>query len=309
MINTISDISIVIPSYRSEAFIDKAIISCLQQGVKPENIIVVEDGIYDKTGDIVNSFSNVKLFSLQENKGAPHARNIGASLIKTKYVIFLDADDYFEGEFITSIVTAINSSLDVDIVLAPWAIKSSKNIGGEVMTPSVLPPISWALNWLTHEIVPCCSVVWNIDFFDSIGGWDEELKKNQDGEIANRAFVNQPRIEYSKLGNSVYWQHDSIHRVSQSNFEERNKTAELIFSRMIDINLTYEERVQLGRFCCKMAWFACNEDELVFREWRLKSIQLGYSHVGYNNSTRLIGIFGMKFGVLLKNVLRKFKNS
>lgn len=89
--------SVIIPAYNAEKYIKKCINSVLCQEYNDIEIIVINDGSSDNTGEICKEFekknANVLYFS-QENMGQSVARNIGIKHATGDYIIFLDADDY-----------------------------------------------------------------------------------------------------------------------------------------------------------------------------------------------------------------------
>ncbi len=92
------DISVVVPVYNCEEFIEKCVESLMSQTM-PHNrfqIVFVNDGSPDNSGEICRSFvekyDNIVYFE-QENSGVSAARNKGMELSDGKYIIFLDADD------------------------------------------------------------------------------------------------------------------------------------------------------------------------------------------------------------------------
>jgi glycosyltransferase involved in cell wall biosynthesis len=305
-------VSVVIPCYRAERFIARAVKSCLDQGVKKENIIVVEDGVFDDTKSVVERYEGVKLISLYENTGAPNARNIGARYVQTDYVLFLDADDYIEDDYIEAIFNGVSEShiSKIDLIFCPYALMSEGSKKIKVNYPANLTPVEWIFRWLNTEIVPPCSVIWRKEFYEMIGGWDIGLKKNQDGEIINRGLLNDPVIHYPKGGYGVYWQHDGEYRVSKASFEHRHKTSELIYKRILDSNVLAENSSYshgLGRFCIKMAWFAGSGHPKEYSSWLKRSRKLGYYLPGYNLPTTLLSAAGIKNGIRLKGLLKKIK--
>lgn len=89
-------ISIVIPLYNKEKSIAKTINSILEQTYTNWELIVVDDGSSDGSADVVNSFSDNRIFYFKkENGGVSSARNYGVNMAKGEWIIFIDADDYF----------------------------------------------------------------------------------------------------------------------------------------------------------------------------------------------------------------------
>ena len=86
-------ISVVIPVYNGELFIARAITSVLNQSAKPYELIVVNDGSKDRTGEILATYGDtIKVVSIA-NGGVANARNVGIKDCTGDYIAFLDADD------------------------------------------------------------------------------------------------------------------------------------------------------------------------------------------------------------------------
>lgn len=87
-------ISIIIPCYNVETYIEKTISSVLNQTYENFEAIIVDDGSSDNTVKIIESFSDkrIKLFC-QSNRGSAAARNRGLEVASGDYISFLDADD------------------------------------------------------------------------------------------------------------------------------------------------------------------------------------------------------------------------
>ena len=88
-------ISIIIPAYNSENYIERCLDSVLSQEGAELDVIVINDGSADSTGEILEKYKDrVNVVSMEKNSGVSAARNKGLSLIKGDFVMFLDADDY-----------------------------------------------------------------------------------------------------------------------------------------------------------------------------------------------------------------------
>lgn len=90
--------SIIIPAYNAEKYIEQCIRSVLAQTCTDYEIFVIDDGSEDRTGDIIKEMAEVYpavSFLRIPHSGAGASRNRGLRETKGKYVIFLDADDYW----------------------------------------------------------------------------------------------------------------------------------------------------------------------------------------------------------------------
>ncbi|MEQ9231113.1 MAG: glycosyltransferase family 2 protein, partial [Cyclobacteriaceae bacterium] len=87
-------VSIIIPVYNAELFLAETINSVLNQNFKDFELLLVNDGSTDGSGQICQSFEDDRITYLEiENGGVSNARNIGFKKSKGDYLAFLDADD------------------------------------------------------------------------------------------------------------------------------------------------------------------------------------------------------------------------
>ena len=109
-------ISVVIPAYNSEINIKRCVDSLLCQSVLADEIIIVNDGSSDHTGEICNIIAsksiNVKVVHT-ENYGPVAARQKGVSEAKYDYIAFADADDWVEEDYIEILKSTAG---DVDLL-------------------------------------------------------------------------------------------------------------------------------------------------------------------------------------------------
>ena len=93
-------VSIIIPAYNCERYIEKCLDSVLSQKNIEPDIIVVNDGSTDSTGEILKKYQDEIRIVTTVNRGISAARNEAMGLIRGEYTMFIDADDYLqEGAF------------------------------------------------------------------------------------------------------------------------------------------------------------------------------------------------------------------
>ena len=108
-------VSVILPCYNCEKYIAEALGSLLRQDCTDFEILCIDDGSTDDTwsqllrfaerADTLRPEISLRLFR-EENRGVSGARNLGLSLARGKYILFLDADDLFEDTMISSLVNA-----------------------------------------------------------------------------------------------------------------------------------------------------------------------------------------------------------
>jgi len=104
-------ISIVIPFYNAEKFIKETINSVLNQTYNNIEILLINDGSTDNSLNIVNSLKDDRIKIINKNNsGVSSARNLGLSLAKGDYILFLDADDVLENDFLEKMVEKLENN-------------------------------------------------------------------------------------------------------------------------------------------------------------------------------------------------------
>lgn len=96
-------ISVIVPVYKVEKYLNKCIESIVNQTYKNLEIILVDDGSPDECGKICDNYAQkdmrIKVIH-KENGGLSDARNAGINISNGKYISFIDSDDYIDLEYI-----------------------------------------------------------------------------------------------------------------------------------------------------------------------------------------------------------------
>lgn len=99
-------VSVIVPVYKVEKYIAKAIESILQQTLREFELLLVDDGSPDHSGLICDEYAkkDARITVIhKENGGAPSARNVAIEQAKGKYLFFMDADDWAEDDMLMSL--------------------------------------------------------------------------------------------------------------------------------------------------------------------------------------------------------------
>lgn len=108
-------VSVVIGVYNAERYLGEAIDSVLAQDYRPLELIVVDDGSTDGSGEVAQRYPEVR-YIRQENGGNGAARNTGVGASSGDFLAFLDADDRFTSGKLTLQLRALETSPDLDLV-------------------------------------------------------------------------------------------------------------------------------------------------------------------------------------------------
>jgi len=117
-------VSVVIPAYNAVNSIERTLNSLFSQSFRDFEIIVVNDGSSDGTLDICKKMQKCSPVVMevyhQLNKGGSSARNKGVALARGEYIIFLDADDLAEKDYVLKLMQAIESKPSIDIACCSY---------------------------------------------------------------------------------------------------------------------------------------------------------------------------------------------
>jgi len=201
--NSIPVVSVVIPMYNVEKYIEQSINSVLKQTYHHFEIILVDDGCTDNTLNIVNSFTDTRIRLVsQKNRGLSGARNTGIDAARGIYIALLDADDYWAPNKLTRHVRHLSRNPKVGISYCPSLFISEE---GDLLGVGQFPK----LKNITTQHVFCRNPVGNgsaavirrsvlteISFFgvkrDKYRNmyFNESLRQSEDIELWTRIALN-----------------------------------------------------------------------------------------------------------------------
>ena len=108
-------ISIVIPTYNQAFLLERAIKSVLSQSFNQWEIIIINNFSQDNTISIINSFKDkrIKIFNLSNNGIIAKSRNFGILKSRSKYIAFLDSDDYWYPEKLSKVYAELKNGYEM----------------------------------------------------------------------------------------------------------------------------------------------------------------------------------------------------
>ncbi len=186
--NMSADVSVIIPAYRASASIGRALASVAGQTCKPREVIVVDDGSDDGTGEaaevMADQMNGIALIVLkQASRGAGAARNRALAKATSTYVAFLDADDEWLAEKIARSMAILESSGHVLVAHDFIRVEAS---GAEQMIACARlfhqadDPLAGLFR---RGFIATSSVVVRRDAVAVAGGFDESLATAQDFDL------------------------------------------------------------------------------------------------------------------------------
>jgi len=198
-------VSVIIPSFQCAGLIGRALESLNAQTRPVDEIIVVDDGSSDNTGEMVPA--SVRYLRHEVNRGVSAARNTGAREATGDYVMFLDADDTLVPDAIAKLLAATEAAGAV------WCYSDVCRVepDGEIIPvpcgshgPDPLADI------LEDDFIMSGAFFRRAEFLE-VGMYDENLKAREDWDIDIRmieagkrfAYVSEPIYRYHRRMDSI----------------------------------------------------------------------------------------------------------
>jgi glycosyltransferase involved in cell wall biosynthesis len=306
-------VSIIIPCYNTERWIAQAIDSALSQTYSWIEVIVVDNGSTDRSLEIIASYGNKIKWETCLEQGGGAARNRGFQLCQGQYVQWLDADDYLQATKVESQMNVVLKHQDA-VIYGPWInrIETAKTMrfGPCNLTKEVSDPLAAQLEGL---LAPTIAFLTPRAVLESVGGWDETLSADQDGDLFMRFMLRGIPFVHAPGGAAVWRHHPSPHRVSGSRSLAAFRSRYNVCCRVID-ELRYHHRLE--QYARLLAWRLDGLAQLAVLDYpdfaeecliKASEIYPNYQPRGSITYKLLRRIFGLKGSEQIRLMQRKFK--
>lgn len=172
-------VSVILPVFNGEAFLLETLQSVFRQDYSPLEVIVVDDGSADGSGEICEAFSGLRYIH-QQNQGVAMARNRAIEDSTGEFLAFLDQDDRFTPDKISKQVSYLVDHPEIDFVLA----NEHLFLEGEIERPSWLKS---ALLENDHAGYHLGTALIRRTAFDAVGLFDPQYRIGSDSDWFFRA--------------------------------------------------------------------------------------------------------------------------
>ena len=210
-------VTVIITSYNSSKFIDKTIMSIVDQSLKPNKIIIIDDNSNDikilekVVNDIKrDNFKNIELIICSKNNGPGHNRNLAWSKCNTDYIAFCDDDDYWYIDKLKKQIQIFEFNKNVKLVASKKKIinKSSINKFRKELKFSKL----YFYLLIFKNTIPTSSVIIRSELSDRFLNeyyaedyylWLSLLKKKYDCYIINEYLCEKIHLNKTNLSDKI----------------------------------------------------------------------------------------------------------
>jgi glycosyltransferase involved in cell wall biosynthesis len=182
-------VSVIIPCFNVESYIEGCLFSVYSQSYKQFEVICIDNNSKDNTLSKIIALKTElypDLIVLQEFKsGACAARNKGLSIAKGEWVQFLDADDILKPLKLEHQIELLKSKKAISFVAGAAEYVSIK----EEVKVIIPQNIDSFVAVFSCELGNTCSNLWNRDVLNSVKGWNEDLSSSQETDLMFRILV------------------------------------------------------------------------------------------------------------------------
>ncbi|MCL2597582.1 MAG: glycosyltransferase family 2 protein [Paludibacter sp.] len=205
--------SVIIPLYNKEKYIEKALQSVINQTFKEFEVIVIDDGSIDNSLAIVNRFkneySNITILE-QANSGVSTARNNAVKVAKYDYIAFLDADDWWEENYLETIKRLIDDFPEGALFASSYfKVKNRRYIAAKIGVNQDFTRgyFDYLQAYISSPYMPVWTgaAVVKKSIFDEFNGFNPALKMGEDFDLWVRIALkykivleNQPLAFYNQ---------------------------------------------------------------------------------------------------------------
>lgn len=215
MSETLPLVSIVIPTYNHKRFVWQTVDSCLAQTYPNCEIIVIDDGSTDGTGEMLkNRYGDRIRYVYQENGGLPVARNAGTRAARGELIHYCDADDQLLPTKVERCAQLLIHQPDVTLVYTHCEYVEED---GKTIIPRPRPDLPSGnifcelLTGPQGNFVPQCTPLVRKQAVVEAGGFNEQLRAAEDWDLWLRlasqhqfAFIDEPLALYRVLPGSMH---------------------------------------------------------------------------------------------------------
>ncbi len=230
-------VSVIIPAYNAEPYIEETVNRVLQQTHKNLELIIVNDGSTDNTltklKDLEKTDTRISVLT-KENSGVCDSRNLGLEKAKGNYLTFLDADDVWEPTFLEECLNRFNSENTPQAVYTKvQMIDEHSSKVEDYIEAKTISSASDVLEWKQGYVASMGCTVYTKHVVEQAGIFDKRLSTAADQDFHLRIAAITPIVAIDKVLFYYRIHNNNMH----SNISVMEKDHILVFKKAADLGL------------------------------------------------------------------------
>lgn len=300
-------ISVVIPCYNCEDYIEETIESVLGQTNCEVQIVCVDNNSTDSSVDIIKEIAkvnpSVELY-FEKQIGANYARNLGIKKSRGEYIQFLDSDDVITSSKLEEQVNFMISN-NLDVVVSDRKVFDSK-LEREIESYQFPEIEKTPLETAISKIIITGNPLYKRSVVIGVGAFLEGLKSAQDWEFNIRLFLENPRVGYLP---GYYLKSRTLTDSLSSNYIEVSDNACYVIGKhkkKLVSNIVYKDMNVLRKilFTYLISYQNSYQNSDLYKSEFLFWYKLGSGKGVFSFKNRFfISLFGVNFFLFLKKTL------
>ena len=190
------DISIIVPIYNQEKYLDKCIKSIINQSKQEIEIILINDGSTDNSENIIKKYKDNRIKYIKtKNQGIGKTRNLGIKKSNSKYIMFVDSDDYIDKNYCLEMYNNIKKN-NSDIAITNYKEIKNNTINKVDINIDKLFSIQERPNNLSKINLSCWNKIYKSTLIKNNNIMFSENLKYEDIEFVFKCIINSKKISY-----------------------------------------------------------------------------------------------------------------
>jgi glycosyltransferase involved in cell wall biosynthesis len=237
-------VSVIMPVYNGDKYIEIAINSVQSQSFEDWELIIVDDGSIDNSLKIATQYSivdkRIKTYThiLSKNRGVSASRNLGISHSRGEYIALLDADDVWDKEKLDKQLEVFNNNADVAVVYSQLTTLFNEKYndfpemcgtGNMGVNTNAFEKMVWDQLWM-----PNSSVIFRRIVLSKVSGFNENLFYQVEDHLFFTKVVYFYKCYFLKESTGFYRIHNSSYSF---NTKWKNSMYEFLLHLLLDISI------------------------------------------------------------------------
>ena len=253
-------VSIIVPVYNAENFIEKTAKSLMKQTCQDLELIFVEDGSedgsYERLEALARKDERIRILR-QENQGTAKARNAGIRMAQGTYVMFMDDDDWVPNSYVEEYVEAADR-MEADIVIGGYRRVSQSGVVLEKRRIARGELVVYGDDWRRFILIAPWAKIYRRDFVVRAGAEFLDYPYGEDIYFQTMLYALHPKVGYiDTVSYAWVYREDSVSNTLHKGIREES----VIFPMMEELLKVYPYRDEYFRYflirhCARHLYFS-----------------------------------------------------